>query len=443
MPQMAIAELARTTVDASLSQPIDQQKLGVPDQLIYPQPQSLLQLIAEITEMRRRGEPITSLAGGLPPNKRLKHLWTDVYPHALAELALEIQAGEALQYTSPEGHPLFRQWAARDVSILTGKEITPEQIITTAGLQYGISATIQALCLPEKKVVLTQTPTYSAFLEAAKVPADIEVVAVASDEQGMIPEALEETIIRLRQNGVEPGLAYGMVIGNPTGEVMSDKRGATINEICKISGLPFFVDYAYYRLNFPAVSAPQIGWMDDNVILGFTTSKLGAPGGRLGYLVITNPDLYDKIKKVKSAQMMSLPTPMELLFFKLATQPAFELEVKQLMQVYQQGVKAGLKAVRDNADILACQEPGGGMFLWVAAPPTLSTSKHLGRILHEERIGYSPGIWFQPDQLRLPDGSIIGPKADDNHMRLCAVTESPEVVYEAINRLAGAFRAFV
>ena len=80
------------------------------------------------------------------------------------------------------------------------------------------------------------------------------------------------------------------------------------------------------------------------------------------------------------------------------------------------------------------------MFLYAKVPEGISTYKYLGEILAKYKIAYSPGIWSQPRQLKLPTGEVIGPPLKDNYMRLCVVTESPETVTRAINKLAQAFR---
>ena len=87
------------------------------------------------------------------------------------------------------------------------------------------------------------------------------------------------------------------------------------------------------------------------------------------------------------------------------------------------------------------------MFLWVEVPDKLSTYKYLPEILEEYHIAYSPGAWFQPVQIDVSDLArakgydkqlILGEQPRDNLMRLCVVTEEPEVVEDTINKLAQA-----
>lgn len=421
------------------------------------QPNTLIELIGAVGILKAqekakiaRGEKIlpedqlVSLAGGLPPASRLEELWGSLYTPAAAQLREKgVGAVEATQYGSSEGNPRLRTWAAQDVSELTGRQVKPEEILTFPGLQYGISDAILTLCTAQKKILITSMPTYSATLEAAASPIDTPVVGVESDEQGIIPESLEHTLMTLRERQIEAGLVYGMVIGNPTGTVMSDERGRQINEICKKYGVPFFVDYAYYHLQFSSSNQPQpmVSYYDENVILGFTTSKIATPGERVAYAAIKDPATREALRQTKASQMILTPPKNELDFWLLATRDGFSESLSEVRAVYEEGIKAGLETVAANRDILQIDgDPQGGMFLYARVPDGISTSQHLGEILSQHKIAYAPGLWFQPRQIQLPDGTIVGPLPRDNYMRLCAVTESPETVKKAIERLAQAFR---
>ncbi len=408
----------------------------------YTQPDGLLSLIGLVSDLRNVGLQVVSLAGGLPPTSPfLDGLWQDYYLHSAKELAQKIPTAEALQYGNSAGNLRFRQQAAKDVSILTGKEIKPADILTVPGSQYAISNALLTFCAGERKVVLTPVPTYSAFLEAAAVPMNIPVIGVESDEQGMLPASLRKTILTLKEKGVNPGLAYTMIFGNPTGGVMSDERGAELNAICKEYGIPMVADYAYNRLSTNSSSAtPTIPYLDDNVILLFTASKTYAPGERLGWAVIPDPEKYKRMQATKQAQMIMSPPPPELELLHFIETGAYEARIPQIAARYQLGIDEGMKAVHNNSNIFRVVRPDAGMFLWVEVPKGLSTHAHLGRILHDHHVAYSPGTWFQPRQLYLPDGTLVGPEMQDNFMRLCVVTENPETVTTAINTLAQAFR---
>lgn len=415
----------------------------------YSPPKSLLGLISQVAELRRQGQEVVSLAGGLPPKKRLEILWSTHFPSADARISKMIDTGQiqvesAAQYGSALGHEKLRSWAADDITRLTGRQTDASEILTTGGgLQYGLSAALLTLCASENKVAVTSQNTYSAFLEAAENPAEIPVFSVDTDEQGMLPEALDQSLTALKQKNINPGLVYAMAVSNPDGLIMSDERGKQLNEVCKRHNVPFFVDYAYYKLTLSHVNEnriPKVTYFDDNVILGFTTSKLGAPAERVGYMAIPDKTMYSKLRDLKQAQTINSAARPELAFWLLASSPNFDSTVQDLVKTYEEGITTGLDAVRKNGDIFQTDTPGGGMFLWVKVPDGISTYEVCGDILHKNHIAYSPGIWFQPGQIQFPDGEVLGSKPLDNYMRLCVVTETPDKVSETIDRLAQAFR---
>lgn len=424
----------------------------------YYQPPNLLSLIGYVQKMQAEekerieaGEKIpdeertVTLAGGLPYPKRLIELWEYFYISAPAEMNKEgVSAIEVLQYGGAEGNVRLRNWAAEDAKKLTGQPISSEDVLTVPSLQYGISAAILKLCARENKVLLAATPTYSAFLDAADDPIPVPVYAIESDNQGMIPDKLNDIISKLIQAGITPGLVYSIVINNPNGVIMPDERGKQINEICKKNGLPYYVDYAYYKLSRPSRSIiiPRITYLDENIILGFTSSKLASPGKRFAWEIIKSEALRQKITDTKRAQLILSAPDHEIEFWQLAESDDFESQIEKLAQIYDDGITAGLVAVNENSDIFQTDDdPGGGMFLYVKVPEGLSTYRHLGEILANHKIAYSPGRWSQPLQRKLTTtGEIIGPPPKDNYMRLCVVTESPETVKNTINRLAGIFR---
>lgn len=450
MRKMAAVEISPRKLEFDGTRPLlKQQEILFEFAPLYQPPASLLSIIGQVSEMKVHGEEVKTLAGGLPPTESLKKLWGSHFPSSDVKIADLIKEGritveEASQYGSALGVEKLRAWAAKDISLLTGKSLDKKQIlITGGGLQYGLSASLLALCAAENKVALTSKDTYSAFLEAAEIPARIPVFAVQSDSHGMIPKSLDESLTQLEKNKINPGLVYAMAVGNPDGLIMPDDRGGELNEVCKRHNVPFFVDYAYYKLILSHVTPdqiPRVNYLDDNVILGFTTSKLGAPGERVGYMAITDEDKYARIRSIKQAQMISSAARPELAYWLLAESAGFDSAIHDLVRIYETGIDSGLAAVGRNSDVFKTDRPGGGMFIKVHVPPGLSTLEFSAEILHESKIAYSPGILFQPGQIMLPSGDLIGPEPDDTYMRLCMVTETPQVISDTMDNLAQSFR---
>ncbi|KKS76284.1 hypothetical protein A3J20_01365 [Candidatus Gottesmanbacteria bacterium RIFCSPLOWO2_02_FULL_42_29] len=404
----------------------------------YSQPPNLLSLIGLVSEMKRQGIEVDTIAGGLPPEAPLDYLWREHFTITPFFLREEYKAFHGLQYAGAEGNFELRTWVAEDISKLSGKTVTEKNILTLPGSQYGLATSLVTLCESGKKVALTSTPTYSAFMQAAEYNNHIPVIAVESDEHGMLPDKLEETITTLLEKGYDIGLTYEMVYKNPSGGVLTDERGKKLNGICKSYGIPLLLDYAYYKLS-KSDNPPNIDYLDKNIILVFTASKLYAPAERVAWATILGDDLYKKLKSKKEADMIMTPARTELEFFDFA-QTELENKTPSLVERYNEGIDKAMEAINQHEDIFRAIKPEAGMFVWVEVPPGLSTYANLGRILQEQKIAYAPGAWFQPRQIRILDGSLVGIQPVDNFFRGCAVTEEPEKIFGIFNRLAGIFR---
>ena len=105
------------------------------------------------------------------------------------------QAKRALQYASTQGEPELRE----QVAARLGRQLPTEaeQIQVTSGSQEGLFLVGMAL-LDVGDVVLVEQPTYLAAVQAFSL-AGGRLVAVPSDDGGMLPDALAETLLQLPQ----------------------------------------------------------------------------------------------------------------------------------------------------------------------------------------------------------------------------------------------------
>jgi aromatic amino acid aminotransferase I len=59
-------------------------------------------------------------------------------------------------------------------------------------------------------------------------------LGVRGDAEGMLPDALRETVLRGRAAGLNPDIVYLVPVGhNPTGSSMSERRKAEIYRVCQ------------------------------------------------------------------------------------------------------------------------------------------------------------------------------------------------------------------
>ena len=371
---------------------------------------SAIREILKITE--RPG--ILNFAGGLPS--------PDTFPVEAMRAACATVLGEgsaiarpALQYAASEGLAELRQWVAAEMAA-HGAQVSPDQVLITTGSQQGLDLIAKVL-IDEGAPVLVETPTYLGALQAF-MPMQPAIASVASDDQGVQPEALRAQLEGMSE---PPRFMYLLPnFQNPTGRTMPEARRQAVLAVCREKGLPIVEDNPYGELWFDQPTpAPLLARWPEGVIYLGSFSKILAPGLRLGY-VIAPPELYPKLLQAKQAADLHTPGFNQRI--------AHTVLADGLLERHLPAVRARYKAQRDamqaalEAHLPAgCHwvQPQGGMFFWVELPEGLDATSLLPRAV-DAGVAYVPGAAFY----------ATAPKA--NRLRLSFVTVSPERITAAV-----------
>src|SRR5690606_26218390 len=109
-----------------------------------------------------------------------------------------------------------------------------DQVIITAGSNQLLHLIADTLLDPGD-IVLTTAPTYLVLLGTLN-NVGARAVGIAADDQGMIPQRLEEALQRLHQQGLLPRVKAIYLVpyfDNPTGANMPLDRRAAVVEAAK------------------------------------------------------------------------------------------------------------------------------------------------------------------------------------------------------------------
>ncbi|MTA67879.1 MAG: aminotransferase class I/II-fold pyridoxal phosphate-dependent enzyme, partial [Actinobacteria bacterium] len=187
---------------------------------------------------------IVSLAGGMP---NLSALPMDMMASVIQDLVMT-NGAEALQYGSGQGHPLLREQIC-DVMALEGIRANPDDIIVTTGSQQALDL-ISRIFIDPGDVVLVEAPSYVGALGTFR-QYEAQVVHVAMDDQGLIPQALREAITSVRASGRKIKFLYIIPnYQNPTGVLLPADRRTEILEICRAEQIFVVEDNPYGLLGF-------------------------------------------------------------------------------------------------------------------------------------------------------------------------------------------------
>jgi 2-aminoadipate transaminase len=373
--------------------------------------------VREILALTGRPEVI-SFAGGLPaPELFDAEGLREAFDRVLTE-----RPGTVLQYSTTEGDPALRAAVA---GRLTGKGLPtePGDLVVTGGSQQGLSLIATALLEPGD-VVLVENPTYLAALQCFGF-AGARVVPVPTDEDGVIPEALEELVLRER-----PKLLYLIPnFQNPTGRTLPLARRHAVAEVAAAHGLWIAEDDPYGELRFEGGYEPPIAALEpaaDRTVLLGSFSKVMAPGLRLGWLRAPAGMLRACVTAKQAADLHTSTVDQAAAAGYLADRD---------LDAHLDRVRTAYRARRDAlVDGLAgalpagssWNRPAGGMFVWVRLPEGRDASALLRTAITYD-VAYVPGApFFAAD----PDPATL---------RMSFTTHTPAEITEGLARLAKIF----
>jgi len=380
---------------------------------------SAIREILKVTE--RPG--ILNFAGGLPSPETFP---VDAMRAACATVLAEGSAiaKPALQYASSEGLPELRQWVATEMA-KQGAHISPDQVLITTGSQQGLDLIAKVL-IDKDAPVLVETPTYLGALQAF-TPMQPRIDSVASDDEGVLPDAL-----RAQLEGMKEPARFMYLLPNfqnPTGRTMPEARREAVLAVCRERGLPIVEDNPYGELWFdqPPPKPLLARWPEGALYLG-SFSKILAPGLRLGY-IIAPPALYPKLLQAKQAADLHTPGFNQRMVVEVIRDGFLDTHVPTIRDRYHAQRDAMLAALERELGPTGAEwtRPVGGMFVWVRLPEGLNAQALLPKAV-DAGMAFVPGAPFFASQ------------PDTRALRLSFVTSTPEQIDKGMAALAQVVR---
>ena len=362
---------------------------------------------------------IVSLAGGSP---FVSALPLDAVGDMVGRL-IASRGQDALQYCTAQGDQTLREQIC-EVMSLEGVLAHPDEVVVTVGSQQALDL-ITRIFVDPGDVILAEAPTYVGALGAfAAYQAD--VVHVAMDDSGIVPEALSAAISRAAAQGRRVKFLYTVPsFHNPAGITMAASRRLEVLRICEEAGLLVVEDNPYGLLGFEGEPLrPLRAHARDGVVYLGSFSKTIAAGLRVGWAVAP-PAVRDKLVLTAESAVLCPASFAQLTVREyLATQPWRE-QVKAFRELYRTRRDAMLDALA-AAMPPGCgwTKPGGGFFVWLRLPDGVDAKAMLPRAV-SARVAYVPGTGF------FADGSGAG------FARLSYSLPDPGQITEGVGRLAG------
>jgi 2-aminoadipate transaminase len=302
---------------------------------------------------------------------------------------------------------------------------TAADVHVSTGGSGGLNNVCMAVLDPGD-VVAVERPTYAPAVKVFRAYG-AEVVDVACDADGMIPEALD-TLLRARRLK----LVYLLpTFQNPSGRTMPAARRVAVAEILRRHDVLAIEDDVYGALRYSGTPVPALAAAaPERVVYLGSVSKLLAPAMRTGIAVLP-PALLTTVLALKQGIDMQTSTYTQALVTVFLTDGHAAGHVARLRASYGERLDILDAALTEHLpEGYAWRRPDGGMFLWLEGPATLDAGRALPAAL-DAGVAYVPGEAFHVTPadgrraLRLSFASLPAERIDEGVRRLAAVLAGP------------------
>ena len=325
-----------------------------------------------------------------------------------ARAAIERDGKTILSYGSGAGYTPLRE--------LIGEwfGVPPSRIVVTNGSLNGFVLLAQRLA--GGKTVFVEYPTYDRAIKIL-LAAGASVAAVAMDEEGIVPEELENQM-RLNQNGA---FLYTIpTFQNPTGQTLSEPRRQLLVALAEQQNLLLFEDDPYSLIRFEGEALPALfDLTGKRSIYSSSFSKTMAPGLRVGWFILPE-ELAEDLTEAATSSYITPVLLAQATVHEFITRGLFEPNLQRINGLLKARRDAMLAALDKHFSGATWTKPHGGFFIWLTLP-TGTVAKDV--------IDRAEGVT-----------AVAGPDfgGPANTMRLAYSFVSPDEIETGVERLAAA-----
>ena len=334
------------------------------------------------------GKPgMISFAGGNPSNSALE-------PDVISEISTEVLAKygtSLLQYGASDGFAPFRESAAAFLNTAS-VNCTAETLLPVQGGSQAFDLLLKALINPGD-VILCESPTFLGAIQAMR-EYNAKLVAMPTDDQGVIVEAAEELIKKHH-----PKMMYVIpTFQNPTGITLSLERRKALAALAEKYGVVIAEDDPYRDLRYSGEALPPIQSFDTEgwVVYMSSFSKYVAPGLRLGAAAVNNPTLLRKMVIGKQSADVHSPLLVQAIVDAYLRKGLMPGHLERICGDYRDQLNAMLEGFSCFPEGTTHTVPQGGLFVWAQLPEGVDGVKVFNAAV-EAGVAFVPGTHFYPD----------------------------------------------
>lgn len=350
---------------------------------------------------------------------------------------------ETLQYGLPIGRRKLREQLAHrlvkqdQANGATPTPIGADETIITTGSQQALFLAVQALCEPGD-IILVEDPTYFVMLDVLRT-LGVRAVAMPAQNDTLDIDALDDFFAQLQERGDLDRVRSVYLISyfsNPSSKCLSLEQKTGLLDAMKRHHLhvPIIEDIAYREFFFEApYPAPSLlAWETPEIpiLLTGTLTKLFSTGLKVGWLIVQEPALRQRLADLKRCQDFGTANFPQAICEEAIERGMLDEYLDYMRPIYHEKARALDAGLRENGlqDLGWTWEPAGGaLYLWLRAPEGVATgpASDLSRICLEEKVIYVPG-------------ELCSAGEGAGRVRLSYGSLTPEDLYEAAARFVRA-----
>ncbi|EEJ53266.1 aminotransferase-like domain-containing protein [Mobiluncus mulieris] len=360
---------------------------------------------------------VVSLAGGMP---NLKDLPLHDIARSFGTL-FDQNGATAMQYGGGQGYEALREQIT-DIMSLEGISASAANVTITCGSQHALDLVTQLFVDPGEPI-LVEAPSYVGALSVFH-SYQCDVHHVLMDDDGLIPEALEEAATALEAAGRPAKFLYTVPnFHNPGGMTLAETRRPQIVEICARHGILILEDNPYGLLGFDGHLFPALQPLNpEGIIYLGSFSKMFAPGFRIGW-VLAPKQITEKLVVANETAILCPPMAAQMTISTYLRDFDWYGQVDKFRVMYRGRARAALEALAKFLPDCTWTQPKGGFYTWVHFPSGINTWDMLPRAVHN-LVAYVSGSAFYTD----------GRGTD--YLRIAYCYPPEEEIREGIRRLA-------
>ncbi len=276
-----------------------------------------------------------------------------------------------------------------------GISAEPHQVIVTDGAQQALEFMAKIFCDPGD-LILTEAPTYVGALDAfGSFQTDIQ--SVATDDEGIIPDALEAKLREVASEGRRAKFLYLVpTFQNPSGITLTAPRRPQVLEVCRRHDVLIVEDNPYAQVRFEGEPVdPLRAITDEGIIYLGTLSKVFCPGMRIGWILAPEP-VRERLELAKGAADLCSSPLTQLVAAEYLGSGHVPEDLDIVRKTYRERRDATVDALHAHfPDEATWTNPEGGLFVWATLPAPIDTKAMLARCL-DAGAAYVPGTAFYP-----------------------------------------------